>query len=261
MQNLSPFQSLEAWIFTGIIRTLEGTFCSAVSSLQQIAINRFGQANEAKGAIRSMAKIDIVKVMAELDEDQVIAGVKEQLEAGVLVFDILNQLQIGMEQVGKRYETGDYFLSDLIMSADVFSTAAELLDPVLTAGGTAASLGTMVLGTVKDDIHDIGKNIVSTILTCSGFKVVDIGVDASTDMFVSAVKGNKPQVVGICCLLTTAFNVMKETVAAVKAIDPEVKVLVGGGPVDENVARFCNADGCCKNAYDVVKMSKKYCGI
>ncbi|HEY3426084.1 MAG TPA: cobalamin-dependent protein [Negativicutes bacterium] len=208
-----------------------------------------------------MSKIDVVTAVAELEEDLVLEGVNAQLAEGVPATEILLQLQAGMEKVGKLYEAGDYYLSELIMSAEVFSNAAALLGSALASGGDSKTLGTMVLGTVKDDIHDIGKNIVSTILNCNGFKVVDVGVDAPIAAFVDAVKAHKPQVVGLCCLLTTAFDIMKETVAAVKAADPDTKVLVGGGPVDENVAKYCGADGYCKNAYDAVELSKKYSGV
>lgn len=208
-----------------------------------------------------MGKIDLAKVMAELDEDLVVQGVKEQMAAGVPAIEILAHLQQGMEQVGKLYEVGDYYLSELIMSADVFSTAAELLGEALKAGGESKTLGTMVLGTVKDDIHDIGKNIVSTILNCNGFKVIDLGVDVPIATFVEAVTTHKPQVVGMCCLLTTAFDTMRDTVSAVKAAYPAAKILVGGGPVDLSVCKYVHADGFCKNAYDAVELTKKYSGV
>ena len=204
-----------------------------------------------------MAEIDLVKAMSELDEDLVVEAVKDQLITGIPAGDILAQLQQGMEQVGKLYEAGEYYLSELIMSADVFSTASALLNAFLVEGEEARTCGTVVLGTVKDDIHDIGKNIVATVLSCNGFKVVDVGVDAPIESFVQAVKESRPQVVGMCCLLTTAFDVMKETVAAVKAADPSVTVLVGGGPVDLNVCKYVGADGYCKNAYDAVETAKK----
>jgi len=208
-----------------------------------------------------MGKLDLVKVMAELDEDLVVQGVKEQMAAGIPAIEILAQLQQGMEQVGKLYEAGDYYLSELIMSADVFTTAANLLGAALTAGGEQETHGTMVLGTVKDDIHDIGKNIVATILSCNGFKVVDLGVDVPIATFVEAVKTHKPDVVGMCCLLTTAFDIMRDTVSAVKEACPAAKVLVGGGPVDESVVKYVNADGYCKNAYDAVELTRKYSGV
>jgi dimethylamine corrinoid protein len=209
-----------------------------------------------------MEKIDLVKAMTELDEDAVIAGVKNELTEGVAALEILGRLQQGMEGVGKLYETGDYFLSELIMSADVFSTAVGQLSAALSAGGgESKTLGTVVLGTVKDDIHDIGKNIVATILNCNGFKVVDLGVDVPIAQFVAAVETHKPQVVGMCCLLTTAFDIMKETVAAVKGADGKAVVLVGGGPVDENVGKYVGADGVCKSAYAAVEACRKYMGV
>ncbi|BBB91110.1 MAG TPA: cobalamin-dependent protein [Methylomusa anaerophila] len=207
-----------------------------------------------------MSKIDLVKAVTELEEDLVLEGVKEQSAAGVAPVEILAQLQQGMEGVGKLYEAGDYYLSELIMSAEVFSNAAKLLDGALNADGDNNKIGTVLLGTVKDDIHDIGKNIVSTILSCNGFKVVDVGVDVPIETFIEEIKKSNPQVVGLFCLLTTAFDVMKETVAAIKASGATVTVLVGGGPVDESVAKWSNADGYCKNAYDAVEMSKKAVG-
>ncbi len=204
-----------------------------------------------------MNKIDIVKAITELDEDLVLEGVKAQIAAGIPAVEILAQLQEGMEGVGKLYEAGEYYLSELIMSAEVFSNAANLLGSALADSGDDKKIGTVILGTVKDDIHDIGKNIVSTILNCNGFKVVDVGVDVPIENFLEEIKKSKPQVVGLFCLLTTAFDTMKDTVAAIKASGAATTVLVGGGPVDESVAHWCAADGYCKNAYDAVEMSRK----
>ncbi len=204
-----------------------------------------------------MSKIDIVKAVKELEEDLVLAGVKAQIAAGVPAIEILAQLQDGMEEVGKLYEAGDYYLSELIMSAEVFSNAANLLGSALADSGDDKKIGTVMLGTVKDDIHDIGKNIVATILSCNGFKVVDVGVDVPIQTFLAEIETSKPQVVGLFCLLTTAFDTMKDTVAAIKASGASATVLVGGGPVDESVAQWCAADGYCKNAYDAVEISRK----
>ncbi len=204
-----------------------------------------------------MSKINIVKAVIDLEEDLVLEGVKTQITEGVPAIEILAQLQEGMEGVGKLYEAGDYYLSELIMSAEVFSNAANLLGSALADSGNDKKIGTVILGTVKDDIHDIGKNIVATILSCNGFKVVDVGVDVPIKTFLEEIEKSQPQVVGLFCLLTTAFDTMKDTVAAIKASGSSVTVLVGGGPVDESVAQWCAADGYCKNAYDAVEMSRK----
>jgi dimethylamine corrinoid protein len=204
-----------------------------------------------------MSKIDVAKAVTDLEEDLVLEGVNAQIAEGVPAIEILAQLQEGMEGVGKLYEAGDYYLSELIMSAEVFSNAANLLGSALADSGDDKKIGTVMLGTVKDDIHDIGKNIVSTILSCNGFKVVDVGVDVPIKTFLEEIEKSKPKVVGLFCLLTTAFDTMKDTVAAIKALGSSVTVLVGGGPVDESVAQWCAADGYCKNAYDAVEMSRK----
>ena len=205
-------------------------------------------------------KFVLVSTLAELDENAALEEVKTQIDKGVSSMEILTQLQQGMEQVGKRYETGDYFLSELIMSADIFSGAVALLEASLLSDCEPKIFGTMVLGTVKDDIHDIGKNIVSAILRCNGVKVVDLGVDVAPALFVKAVKAHNPQIVGLCCLLTTSFDAMKETIAAVKAADLTIKVLIGGGPVDANVAKYCGADEYCHNAYVALEAARRSMG-
>lgn len=204
-----------------------------------------------------MHNFDLVQALTELDESAVLEKVKAQLEEGVPSMEILTQLQQGMEQVGKRYEAGDYFLAELIMSADIFSSAAARMEASLISNCESKTIGTMVLGTVKDDIHDIGKNIVAAILSCNGIKVVDLGVDVATAGFLKAVMLHQPQIVGLCCLLTTAFDAMRETVSAIKAVNPAIKILVGGGPVDEKVAKYCGADEYCKNAYAAVDAARK----
>ena len=205
-----------------------------------------------------MGKVDLANVMAELDEDLVVEGVKEQIAAGVPAIEILVQLQQGMEKARELYEAGDYYLSELILSADVFTIAVGYLGDTLAAGAGQKTLGTVVIGTVKDDIHDIGKNIVATILSCKGFNVIDLGVDVPIIAFVEAVKKHKPTVVGICCLLTTTFDMMRDTVIAVKAAYPMAKILVGGQSVNASVVKYVHADDYCKNVYDVVKMTKQY---
>lgn len=208
-----------------------------------------------------MIKFDLVQALTELDEEAVLEEVKAQLDAGVPTMEIIVQLQQGMDQVGKRYEAGDYFLAELIMSADVFSSAASLMDSFFTSDCESNPIGTIILGTVKEDIHDIGKNIVAAILSCNGIKVIDLGVDVSPAAFVKAVKDHNSQVVGLCCLLTTSVEAMKKTVAAIKAANPAVRVLVGGGSVAENVAEYCGADEYCRNAYAAMEAVKRTVGM
>jgi dimethylamine corrinoid protein len=202
--------------------------------------------------------IDIVTAMAELDEDLVFQGVKEDVKQGVPVKEIISKLQQGMEKVGKLFEEGEYFLSELIASADIFQEAAEIFESSIKEGSSEDNnKPIMVLGTVKDDIHDVGKNIVNTIMSCSGVKVIDIGVDVPTENFVQAVKEHKPDLVGMSCVLTMAFEPMKEAVAAVRTADPEIPILIGGAPVDDTVCKYVGADYYCPDAYAAVKICKE----
>ncbi|MDH7567911.1 MAG: cobalamin-dependent protein, partial [Clostridiales bacterium] len=123
--------------------------------------------------------------------------------------------------------------------------------------------GTFVMGTIYDDIHDIGKNIVTTVMSSNGFNVVDLGVDVPTAKYVEAIKQYKPKVIGISCLLTTAFDNIKECIQTLEkeGLRKDIKVLIGGGPVDEATCKYVGADHVCKNAQETVEYSKKYMGV
>lgn len=205
---------------------------------------------------------EIAKALGELNEEAVLKGTQELYDKGVPALDILAALQKGMEHVGRKFEAKEYFLSELIMSADIFKSAANILGDAFTADNSK-QLGTVVIGTVKDDIHDIGKDIVVTILKCNGFNVIDLGVDVPHEKFVEAVKENKPQVIGMSCLLTTAFDNMRDAIAAIEAagLREGRKILIGGGPTDEKVCAYVKADGVCKSAQEAVEACKKIVGV
>ncbi|MGD0153547.1 MAG: cobalamin-dependent protein [Thermacetogeniaceae bacterium] len=205
---------------------------------------------------------EIVTALSELDEDTVLDGVKDLFNKGVPAIDILAALQRGMEAVGQKFETKEYFLSELIMSADIFKSATDILGDAFTAD-SSEKLGTVVIGTVKDDVHDIGKNIVATILGCNGFKVIDLGVDVPHEKFVEAIKEHHPQIVGLSCLLTSAFDSMRDTVAAIEAagLRDSCKILIGGGPTDEKVREYVKADQVCRSAQEAVEACKKIVGV
>ena len=185
--------------------------------------------------------------MGDLMEDQLFDDVKRQLNEGVPPEEIFVELQKGMEIVGDRFQSQEYYLSELIMAADIFKNASALLQEKFQLD-EKDKIGTMVLGTVAGDIHDIGKDIVSLIFSSNGFKVIDLGVDVPVERFVDAVKEHKPQLVGLSCLLTTSFNNMRATVAALEeaGLRNGVKVLVGGGPLDKATCEYVKADALCK---------------
>lgn len=201
-------------------------------------------------------------LMGDLMETQVFDEVKRQLNEGIPPEEIFAELQKGMEIVGDRFQDKEYYLSELIMAADIFNNAAALLQEKFQSH-EKDKIATMVLGTVAGDIHDIGKNIVSLIFSSNGFEVIDLGVDVPIQRFVEAVKEHKPQLVGLSCLLTTSFDNMKATIDALKdaGLRNGVKVLVGGGPLDQSTCDYVGADALCKDAPAGVDMAKKLLGV
>ena len=210
-----------------------------------------------------MSKLaEISKAMADLDQEQMLKAVNEALKENLSGQEILRACQDGMTEVGARFEKQEYFISDLIVSGEIFKEIATVLEPHLRAGDNKA-VGKVVMGTVKGDIHDIGKEIVVNMLKASGFDVTDVGVDASPAKFIEALKQSGASVLGLSGLLTMAFDSMRETVAAVEAagLRGNVKVMVGGGPVDANVCRSVGADGWGADAPSAVRLVKQWNGI
>lgn len=199
---------------------------------------------------------DLTGALVEMREDDVLAEVRAEKEAGAAPADIIASLQAGMKAIGDKYEAGEYFLSELIMSAEIFKRALEELGLDRSAADTGTR-GTVVLGTVHTDIHDIGKNIVASVLSANGFKVIDLGVDVPVQQFVDAVRDNDAKVVGLSCLLTTAFPAMQETIEALTAagLRDEVSVMIGGGPVNADLARQIGADGSGTSAQEAVVLA------
>jgi dimethylamine corrinoid protein len=202
------------------------------------------------------------QAVGDLDEATAVALVKDALAGGASPLGILEELQAGMGVVGERFERGDYFLSELIYAADIFKKAGAPLQEGLKSA-VQTTHGTLVLGTVKNDIHDFGKDIVATVMSSNGFKVVDLGVNVEHQAFVDAIKEHKPELVGMSCLLTTVFDDMKEAIATIKAagLRGQVKILIGGGPVDQATCDYVGADYYCKSAQDGVTAAKKIVGV
>ena len=198
----------------------------------------------------------LVDAMADLQEDAVLEEVRALKAKGVPPADIINAVQQGMAIVGQRFEEKEYYLSELIMSAEIFNAVRPLLD--LGAAGPSRH-GKVVIGTIYQDVHDIGKNIVSTVLASHGFDVVDVGVNVPAERFVEAVRAHKPRVLGISCLLTTCFANVRDCIAAVEAagLRDGLTIVVGGGPVDETAARFMGADAVCRDAVAAVALCAK----
>ncbi len=209
-----------------------------------------------------MGTTDLAQALGDLQESEVIAGVEAELSAGKDPMAILAEVQAGMEIVGKRFEDGEYYLSELLYAADIFKKVNAPLAERLQ-GRKSETLATMVLGTVKNDIHEFGKDIVATILTSNGVEVIDLGIDVDYDKFVAAIREHRPQFVGLSCMLTTVFSDMKATVEAIEqaGLRDSVQIYIGGGPVDESLAKHVGADLYCRTAQDAVVGMKKYLGV
>jgi methanogenic corrinoid protein MtbC1 len=196
---------------------------------------------------------EITKALADLEEDLTLDLVRKALQDNVAGGDILKACQEGMNEVGSRFEKQEYFVSDLIMSGEIFKQVGVVLEPHLKAGK-------VVFGTVKGDIHDIGKDIVINMLKSAGFEVIDVGVDAPATAFIEALKSSGAKVLGLSGLLTLAFDSMRETIEALKTagLRDQVKVMVGGGPVDANVCKSVGADDWGADAQSAVRLAKQW---
>ena len=175
---------------------------------------------------------------------------KDAIAAGVLPQDIINGYMItAMGEVGQRFQDGKAFVPQLLMAGRAMKGALELLKPLL-AGNASATIGKIVIGTVKGDLHDIGKNLVASMLEGCGFEVINIGIDVTCDKFVEAVKENKADILCMSALLTTTMTYMQDVIRALEeaGIRDQVKVMIGGAPVSQGFADEIGADGYSDNA-------------
>ena len=207
-----------------------------------------------------MAKYDALKqaVLAG-DETTAVAEVKKALLAKADPSDVLNNgLIAGMEVVGKKFRSGEMFLPEVLLCAEVMHKGIDILNPLLAKSGKKSAT-TVVIGTVEGDIHDIGKKIVALLLEGNGFNVIDLGVDVKGEKFIEAVEKYKPQIVGMSALLTTTMPHMGEIIQTlkVKKLRDKVKVIVGGASVNAEFAKSIGADGYAVEAGTGVELAKK----
>jgi len=200
----------------------------------------------------------LAEALVDFDQDLVLEEIKKRLDEGEEPIQIVRELQRGMGLIGERFNSGEFFLSELLMSADLFTKAMDILEPRL-AGTVQETIGKIVIGTPKGDIHDIGKNIFSVVAKGAGFEVHDLGVDVPVNRFVEVVEEVRPQILGFSALLTTAFEPMKQVVdqLAEKGLRESLKVIVGGGVTTETVKKYLGADGQTTDAIDGLNQCKR----
>ena len=192
-----------------------------------------------------------VKISKEVTQQALAAGADPQA--------LVQQYMIpAMDEVGRRYEANEYFVPELLISARAMKASLEFIRPLLAASG-AEPAGRVVIGTVKGDLHDIGKNLVAAMLEGAGFEVIDLGVDVPPEKFIAALNEKKATLVAMSALLTTTMNSMKTTIEAFKAagIRGNIKIMIGGAPVTEKYAEEIGADGYSTNANGAVALARK----
>jgi len=202
--------------------------------------------------------------MADMKEEEALRLVDELLAQGEDPQKILDLSSQAMQVVGGRYQEGTYFLPELIMSGEMLRKIGEVLKPLMAAQTQETSkLGTVVLGTVRGDIHDIGKDIVGFMLEVNGFDVIDLGIDQPEENFVGAVRENHPQVLALSGFLSVAFDSMKSTIAQVEAagLRDDLKIIIGGGQMDDTVRRYTGADAYGDDAMAAVAFAKETVGV
>jgi methylmalonyl-CoA mutase cobalamin-binding domain/chain len=203
---------------------------------------------------------DLAQALANLEEKKVYEIIERKISEAANPLEIITECNEGMIRVGELFSEGKYFISQLIFSAEILKQVMKKLEPLLAGVQASGPIGgKVVIGTVKGDIHDIGKNIVITLLKGSGFDVIDLGVDVPTEKFIQAVKESGAKVLGLSALLNFTYPMMKEVVEGVKeaGLRDQVKIIVGGTPVNEQVREYTGADYYAKDAVAGVNMCKE----
>ena len=207
---------------------------------------------------------ELVKLLSDLEEPEALAFVEKALGEGVDPVDLLGEAKEAMNIVGQRFASDEYFIPDLVFSGVILKGVVERLEPHLKnkEAEEGKRLGKVVIGTVAGDIHDIGKDLVAFMLDVSGFEVVDLGIDVPVQKFVDTIKETGSTVVGLSGFLTLAFDSMKETVDAIQeaGLRDDVKIMIGGGQMDEQVREFTGADAYGKDAMEAVKLAQGWIG-
>ncbi|MFP4641477.1 MAG: B12-binding domain-containing protein [Dehalococcoidia bacterium] len=204
----------------------------------------------------------LVNALAELKEDEALKNVESRLNSGEDPLTILDEARKGVGIVGDRFASGEYFIPDLVYSGEILKGITDMVKPKLTQSSEQKRLGKVVFGTVAGDIHDIGKDIVSFMLDVNGFEVYDLGIDVPVQSFVDKIKETEAPVVGLSGFLTLAFDAMKETVDAIEAagLRDKVKIMIGGGQIDDEIRKYTGADAYGKDAMAAVSLSKQWIG-
>lgn len=205
---------------------------------------------------------ELVNLIADMQEDEALVLTKKLLSGGTDPVAILNDCRQAMEVVGKRFEQNEYFIPELILAGEILKSISAEVKPYLKQAVRVKKTGKVLLGTVQGDIHDIGKDIVNFMLDVNSFEVKDLGVDVPVQTFVDEIKSFQPDVVALSGFLTLSYSSMRDTVEAIKAagLRNKVKIMIGGGAVDEQICAYAGADAFGKDAMAAVALARGWIG-
>lgn len=202
----------------------------------------------------------LVSAVGDLDEDTMVEILNEVMQdGGTEASKAMEACQRGMEEVGRLFEENEYFVGDLIYAGELMTSAVDILKDALTAGGSDSGSKTrMILCTVKDDLHDIGKNIVRAMLEANNFDVIDLGIDVPAEKIVETAKAEHIKIIALSGVLTLAIDSMKDTVEALKAEGLDCKVIIGGAPVTEEACSIVGADDWARSPQKTISICKAW---
>jgi methanogenic corrinoid protein MtbC1 len=204
---------------------------------------------------------ELTQAIVDLREVDALAMVDQQLADGTDPVAILADCKAAMDVIGDKFAAGEAFIPELIMAGEIMTGVSAKLKPHLTSVVPEEKLGVVVIGTVQGDIHDIGKDIVVTMLDIAGFDVVDLGVDVKIDRFIATAQEKDAQIIAMSCLLTSAIDSMKKIVAAAREAGLNgTKLMIGGAPITDQVVAYTGADGYGKDAVEAVELAKQWIG-
>ena len=209
-------------------------------------------------------KNELIKAIVNMEEDKAIHLAQEMLDSGDEPFLVLDACRDVMTIIGNKFEEKEFFLPELVVAGDMLAAIGEIVKPHLKQETSMPEAnGKVVIGTVAGDIHDIGKDIVSFMLDVNSFSVIDLGVDVPADKFINTIKEESPEIVALSGFLTLAYDSMKDIVEAIAAagLGGQVKIMIGGAPMDDDVCQYIGADAFGKDATVAVRLAKNWMGV
>ncbi|MHA1818854.1 MAG: cobalamin B12-binding domain-containing protein [Promethearchaeota archaeon] len=204
---------------------------------------------------------ELIEAILEFDEEEVLDIVDKMKNQNIDKLYIAEVCRKAMDEIGRMFENKEIFLTELIMSGEILKLIMKELGLDASSGGSDGNYkGVILLGTVEGDVHDIGKNIVASLLSANSYRVIDIGVDVPASKFIEEIKRIKPDILGLSGLLTLAYDSMKNTIEAImkEGLRDKIKIMIGGGAIDEQVREYTKADAFGSNAMDAVKLADKW---